>query len=104
MLPSKTAATAPEAYSGARAIPAQRVPEAHPPMNLAPALRSARSVRAAVRAHAQLILRPDRWIGRAIDNLILALIILSVASVIFEAIPDLPAWVRATFRVEEIVV
>jgi serine phosphatase RsbU (regulator of sigma subunit) len=104
MLPPETAATASEANMGAREIRAQRVPEAHPPMNLAPALRSAHSVRAAVRARAQLILRPDRWIGRAIDNLILALIVLSVGSVILEAIPGLPAWVRRTFRVEEIIV
>jgi phosphoserine phosphatase RsbU/P len=53
---------------------------------------------------AQLLLRPDRRFGRAFENLILALIVLSVASVILEATPGLPAWARRAFRVEEIVV
>jgi hypothetical protein len=37
------------------------------------------------------LLRPDRPFGRAFENLIVALIVLSVASVIMEATPGLPA-------------
>jgi phosphoserine phosphatase RsbU/P len=58
----------------------------------------------ALQQRAQLLLRPDRRFGRAFENLILALIVVSVASVILEATPGLPAWARRAFRVEEIVV
>jgi serine phosphatase RsbU (regulator of sigma subunit) len=53
---------------------------------------------------AQLLLRPDRRFGRAFENVILALIVLSVASVILEATPGLPVWARRAFHIEEIVV
>jgi sigma-B regulation protein RsbU (phosphoserine phosphatase) len=51
-----------------------------------------------------MLLRPDRPFGRAFENLILALIVLSVASVILEATAGLPGWARRAFHVEEIVV
>src|ERR1700728_5080499 len=57
-----------------------------------------------LRARAAALLRPDRPIGRVFENLILALIVLSVASVILEATPGLPAWAKRAFRIEEIVV
>jgi sigma-B regulation protein RsbU (phosphoserine phosphatase) len=50
------------------------------------------------------LLSHDTRFGRAFDNLILALIVLSVASVVLEATPGLPAWTRPVFRVEEIIV
>jgi sigma-B regulation protein RsbU (phosphoserine phosphatase) len=58
----------------------------------------------ALQKRALLLLRPDRRFGRAFENLILALIVLSVASVILEATPGLPAWARRAFHIEEIVV
>ena len=70
-------------------------------VSMLPALRSAAT---AVRQRAQLLLRPDRRTGRVFDNLILALIVLSVASVILEATPGLPAWAKRAFHIEEIVV
>jgi phosphoserine phosphatase RsbU/P len=62
------------------------------------------SARAAVRQRAQLLLRPDRPVGRAFENLILALIVLSVVSVLLEATPGLPEWAKRAFHIEEIVV
>jgi hypothetical protein len=57
-------------------------------------LRTLRSADTAVRERVQLLLRPDRRIVRALDNLILALIVLSVASVLLEATAGLPAWTK----------
>jgi sigma-B regulation protein RsbU (phosphoserine phosphatase) len=71
------------------------------PVSMLPALSSAGT---AVRQRAQLLLRPDGRFGRAFDNLILALIVVSVASVILEANPGLPAWAKQGLRIEEIVV
>jgi serine phosphatase RsbU (regulator of sigma subunit) len=73
-------------------------------MNLASMLRAAQSARAALRARAQQLLRPDRRFGRAVENLILALIVLSVASVILETTPGLPVWAKRAFHIEEIIV
>jgi serine phosphatase RsbU (regulator of sigma subunit) len=83
---------------------APAVLEASPPKNRVPVLRALRSARTAVRERAQWLLRPDRPFGRAFDNLILALIVLSVASVLVEATPGLPAWARQAFYIEEIIV
>ena len=63
-----------------------------------PATRDALSDRAGA------LIDPATRFGRVIDNLILALIVLSVASVVLEATPGLPAWTRSAFRVEEIIV
>jgi hypothetical protein len=60
--------------------------------------------RAALRTRADALLRPDRPFGRAFENLILALIVLSVASVIVEATPGLPAWTKPVFHIEELIV
>jgi phosphoserine phosphatase RsbU/P len=67
-------------------------------------LRTVQSAAAALRQRAQLLLRPDRRFGRAFENLILALIVLSVASVLLEATPGLPEWAKRAFHIEEIVV
>jgi phosphoserine phosphatase RsbU/P len=63
-----------------------------------------RTAGAALRRRSALLLRPDRPIGRAFENLILTLIVLSVASVILEATPGLPLWAKHAFHVEEIIV
>jgi serine phosphatase RsbU (regulator of sigma subunit) len=66
-----------------------------------PALHSARET---VRARAARWLAPDGLFGRWFENLILALIVLSVASVILEETPGLPEWAKRAFHIEEIVV
>jgi len=73
-------------------------------MSATPLLRVAQSVPAAVRAPAELLLQRDGPYARAFENLILALIILSVVSVGVETTPGLPAWVTRALRIEEIVV
>jgi sigma-B regulation protein RsbU (phosphoserine phosphatase) len=50
-----------------------------------------------------LLLRPGPY-ARAFENLILALIVLSVASIGVEAIADLPKWAVRALRTEEIIV
>jgi hypothetical protein len=72
-------------------------------MNLT-ALPAIRSAREAVRARTQRLLAPQGHFGRWFENLILALIVLSVASVILEETPGLPEWGKRAFRIEEIVV
>jgi phosphoserine phosphatase RsbU/P len=67
-------------------------------------LRAAQAARTALRERAEALLRPDRPFGRAFENLILALIVLSIASVIVEATPGLPAWTKPVFHVEELIV
>ena len=61
-------------------------------MSMAPALRLTQAATAPVRGLTEiLLLRPGPY-ARAFDNLILALIVLSVASIGVEAIPGLPDW------------
>jgi sigma-B regulation protein RsbU (phosphoserine phosphatase) len=67
-------------------------------------LRNTRSVATALQERAQLLLLPDRRFGRAFENFILALIIVSVASVILEATAGLPGWAKRALHIEEIVV
>lgn len=43
---------------------------------------------------------PGRWIGFAIQ----ALIIMSVVTISLETLPDMPAWTRRAFRIEEMIV
>ena len=50
-----------------------------------------------------LLLRDGAY-ARAFDNLILALIVLSVISVGLESIPGLPPWAARALRIEEIIV
>ena len=55
------------------------------------------------RLAALLLVGPGRY-ARAFENLILGLIVLSVASIGVEAIPALPGWVTPVLRVEEVLV
>jgi len=73
-------------------------------MNAAPTLRAVKSARAALHSFTDLLLQPNTRVGRAFDNLILALIVLSVVSVVVETTPNLPGWATRAFYVEEIVV
>jgi sigma-B regulation protein RsbU (phosphoserine phosphatase) len=74
------------------------------PISRSRALRAVQTARAALRERAEALLRTDRPFGRAFENLIMALIVLSVASVIVEATPGLPAWTKPVFHVEELIV
>ena len=89
----------------ATAAPDASLSPAEPPAELgSPLVRAVQTARTALRARAEALLRPDRRFGRAFDNLILALIVLSVASVIVEATPGLPAWTKPVFHIEELIV
>jgi serine phosphatase RsbU (regulator of sigma subunit) len=101
---SPAAAAAPEVQAEARAAAVQRGLQVHAPLHRASALRAAQSLRAIVRTQAQRLLRPDRLFGRAFENIILTLIIVSVASVILEEVHGLPEWAKRALHIEEIVV
>lgn len=73
-------------------------------MILAPAKRLLGAVRAKVRGLAQMLVESRGPYARAFENLILALIVFSVASIGVESIPDLPAWVTRALWLAEIVV
>jgi serine phosphatase RsbU (regulator of sigma subunit) len=64
----------------------------------------ARAAGESLRSRIALLLRPDTRVGRLFESLILALIVLSVMSMILEATPGLPAWARRAFRIEEITI
>ena len=98
----QTAATARDADTGVDEAPAAS--ETRRAMHRVSMLRAARFAGAAMRARAQRLLRPDRPFGRAFESLILALIVLSVASVILEATPGMPSWAKRAFHIEEIIV
>jgi sigma-B regulation protein RsbU (phosphoserine phosphatase) len=66
--------------------------------------RMARSVTSAVRGVAQLLLEGDGTYARAFEQLILVLILVSVASVGVDAIPGLPAWAGRALRILEILI
>ncbi len=73
-------------------------------MSLAGALQPAQHATGPVQRLAELLLvRPGPY-ARAFENLILGLIVLSVASIGVEAIPTLPGWVTPALRVEEFIV
>lgn len=57
-----------------------------------------------VRAFAQMFLESRGPYARAFENLILALIVLSVASIGLESIPGLPGWAVQALRASEIVI
>jgi len=83
---------------------AQRDRESRLPISMAAARRATQAATAPVRGLAELlVLRPGAY-ARAFENLILALIVLSVASIGVEAIPRLPAWATRALRVEEMAV
>jgi sigma-B regulation protein RsbU (phosphoserine phosphatase) len=70
----------------------------------APVLRALRAATAPLRKLAELLLLDPGPYARAFDSFILALILLSVASVGVETIPGLPAWAIEALRIEEICV
>jgi serine phosphatase RsbU (regulator of sigma subunit) len=73
-------------------------------MSVALPRQALQSVSGRVRAGAQRLLEGDGLYARTFENLILALIVLSVASVGLEAMPGLPGWARQALWIEEIVV
>jgi sigma-B regulation protein RsbU (phosphoserine phosphatase) len=83
---------------------AQHAAQSHPGSGATQARRAVYAVPAAVRGTAELLLlRPGPY-ARVFENLILALIVLSIASIGVEAIPGLPDWALRALRIEEIVV
>ena len=70
---------------------------------LGPVRRAVASARAKVRALAKLLVVSRSPYARAFENLILALIIFSVASIGVESIPRLPEWATRALRLAEIV-
>src|SRR5215469_9589504 len=70
---------------------------------LAPIRQVAALVSAKIRGFAQLLIESRGRYARAFENLIVALIIFSVASIGVESIPGLPDWVMRTLHVGEIV-
>ena len=67
-------------------------------------LRALEGLTAPVRQLAALLLlRPGPW-SRGFENLIVALIVVSVASIGLGAIPELPEWALGALHIEEIVV
>jgi hypothetical protein len=107
MSASEAAAAAPDAQIQEHEAAPPRDPEARSLANMdpaPPAAQSTQSIRAVLRRRAEALLRPDRRFGRAFENLILALIVLSVASVVVEATSGLPAWTRPVFHIEELIV
>jgi sigma-B regulation protein RsbU (phosphoserine phosphatase) len=73
-------------------------------MNVMPAGPADRSVKARLRALAGSLLLRDGAYAQAFDNLVLALIVISVISVGLESIPGLPAWAVQALWIEEIIV
>ena len=73
-------------------------------MNVVPVSRVEKSVKARMRALVGSLLIHDGVYARAFDNLILALIVISVISVGLESMPGLPAWAMRVLRIEEIIV
>jgi len=66
------------------------------------ALRAFETLTAPVKQLAELLLvRPGPW-SRAFENLIVALIVVSIASIGVAAIPELPEWALVALRIEEI--
>jgi serine phosphatase RsbU (regulator of sigma subunit) len=73
-------------------------------LNVVPVPPASQSMKARAQALARLLLLRDGAYARAFDNLILALIVISVVSVGLESISALPVWARQALRVEEIAV
>ena len=73
-------------------------------MNTSLAGRAVQSVSAPVRQLAHQLLERDGPHARAFENLILALIVLSLVSVGLESLSGLPAWVTPVLKVGEIIV
>ncbi len=73
-------------------------------MNTSLVGRAVQHVSAPVRQLAQLLLERDGPYAQAFENLILALIVLSLVSVGLETLPGLPAWAALVLKIGEIVV
>lgn len=73
-------------------------------MNVVPAGGAEKSGTSRMRALAASLLIHDGVYARAFDNLILALIVVSVISVGLESFPGLPAWAMRALWIEEILV
>jgi serine phosphatase RsbU (regulator of sigma subunit) len=73
-------------------------------MNAVPAAPADKPLKKRMRVLAGSLLLRDGAYARAFDNLILALIVLSVISVGLESIPGLPPWAVRALRIEEIIV
>lgn len=85
--------------------PPQRAPLDHERRASAPlALRAARTAAAPVRWLADLLIVRRGPYAEAFENLVLALIVLSVASIGLDAIPALPDWANRALYIEECVV
>ena len=82
---------------------AQRA-EGSPSVSAAPALPIVAALTAPVRRLAQLLIIRRGPYASAFENLILALIVLSIASIGLEEIPGLPVWATRALRIEEIIV
>ena len=66
--------------------------------------RAVQSVNAPVRQLAHLLLERDGPYAQAFENLILALIVLSLVSVGLETLSGFPAWVKLVLKIGEIVI
>ena len=73
-------------------------------MNTSLVGRAAQSVNAPVRQLAYLLLERDGRYAQAFENLILALIVLSLVSVGLETLSGLPAWATLALKIGEIVI
>src|SRR5258708_23842099 len=73
-------------------------------MNMPLVGRAAQSVNAPVRELANVLLERDGPYAQAFENLILALIVLSLVSVGLETLSGLPAWATRVLKIGEIVV
>ena len=94
----------PEIQASAQRQRAYRKQESGQAPNRAPLLRAPQTLSERVRGFAQLLLlRPGPW-ARAVEHLILVLIVLSVISIGLEAMPGLPYWASRALYVEELVV
>jgi sigma-B regulation protein RsbU (phosphoserine phosphatase) len=71
---------------------------------LSPVLRGAEAVRAGAQGLAQSLVGGRGRYARAFENLILVLVIFSIASIGIESIPGLPEWATRALGVAEIVV
>jgi phosphoserine phosphatase RsbU/P len=97
-------------HAGPTADPLSARPEvpATPPAAVQPAVRpfvrAAEALVSPLKRLAELLLLRPGPCARAFDNLIVALIVLSVASIAVEAIPGLPPWAMRALHAEELVV
>src|ERR1700729_1287932 len=73
-------------------------------MNMSLVGRAARSVNAPVQQLAHQLLEHDGRYAHAFENLILALIVLSLVSVGLETLSGLPAWATLVLKIGEIVI